>query len=134
MKFIPNFGFHKKTDNEPPPLRVCCNQEETPAETVASTFVKMSMLTKDTWDAYRMGDSNHVFRIAKMELLYAFGTRQTKYHFCLWNLIAYGKPLLSEREAYEYKWNVSINLHAGIGANIPNDDRVNFRFAESRVS
>ena len=36
--------------------------------------------------------------------------------------LAYEMALLSPQEAFEYKWNISVNLQGGIGQNIPNDD------------
>ena len=114
----------KKTHKWKPPQAPRRNQSKqaTPANIVISTMLKMIMIARDTWDAYRMVDGDRVFRNAKLEFLYAYGTERTKYRLWLWNILAYEKALLTEREAFEYHWNISVNLKGGIGENMPNDD------------
>lgn len=39
-------------------------------------------------------------------------------------MISYSIDLLSPRESFEYKWNISTNLVGGVDKNIPNDNCV----------
>ena len=114
--------MQKKHDWHPPAPPPRIHAPNSTKTLVISSFVKMALLARDTWDAYRMGDGDRVFRNAKLEMLYAFGTGRTKYRLWLWNMVANELACLTEREAFEYKWNISVNLKGGIGQNIPNDD------------
>ena len=89
------------------------HQEDTTAKSVTLNFVKMALLARDTWDAYRMADGDRVFRNAKFEFLYAFGTGRTKYRWWLWNMLAYEHACLTEREAFEYRWNIAATFMVG---------------------
>lgn len=91
---------------------------------VTSTFVKMALLARDMYDAYKHGDGNRVFRNAKQFFLYAECCHHTKYRLWMWRMIAMEKSVLSVKEAHEYKWNIAVNLQGGKGTNIPNDNLV----------
>ncbi len=88
------------------------------------SFLRMALLLHDTFDAYRMGDGNRAMRNAKLEMLYAGPIHHTKYQLWLWRMLAYDMALLTPREAFEYRWNMTVNLEGGEGKNIPNDNSV----------
>jgi hypothetical protein len=89
-----------------------------------ASFMKLSLLLRDTEDAYQYGDGNRIFRNAKFEMLCAGAAHHTKYRIWLWRLQAYECAILSPRQAAEYKWNCTANVHGGKGKNIPNDNLV----------
>lgn len=91
---------------------------------VASAFLKVGLLFRDTDDAYKMGDGNRLQRNAKYELLHFDQGHHIKYRLWMWRMLAYAKSLLSEKEAYEYIWNMSFNFGQGLGHLIPNDNLV----------
>ena len=91
---------------------------------VASAFLKVGLLFHDTDDAYKMGDGNRLLRNAKYELLHFDKGHHIKYCLWMWWMLAYSKSLLSEKEAYEYIWNMSFNFGQGLGHLIPNDNLV----------
>ena len=91
---------------------------------VASAFMKVGLLFRDTDDAFRMGDGNRLLRNAKFELLHFHQGHHIKYRLCMWRVLAYYTAILSAREAYEYKWNMSFNIGRGMGHLIPNDNLV----------
>ena len=97
---------------------------------VTSTFVKMAMLARDTYNAYRYCDGDRVFRNVKQIFLYSECLHHTKYKLWTWRMIAYENSLLSQREAFEYKWNIAVNLEGGSGQNIPNDNCVELQVAK----
>lgn len=70
---------------------------------VLSLFCRMAYLYHDTQDAYKMGDGDCIFANAKVEMLYAFSLKHTKYRLWLWRMLSYEMSLLSKREAFEYK-------------------------------
>ena len=47
-----------------------------------------------------------------------------KYRLWLWRQLAHTEAILSERQAKEYTWNVTVNVKGGEGHNIPNDNLV----------
>ena len=81
-------------------------------------------MARDTYDAYRYCDGNRVFLNAKLEFLIAAGCHHTKYRLWLWRMLAFEMAILSPKEAFEYKWNIAVNLQGGVGNNIPNDNCV----------
>lgn len=88
------------------------------------SFMKLSLLLRDTEDAYQYGDGDRIFRNAKFEMLCADAAHHTKYRLWLWRMQAYETAILSPRQAVEYKWNCTANTHGGKGKNIPNDNLV----------
>lgn len=86
-----------------------------------ASFMKCSLILRDTYDAYQMADGNRIFRNAKFEMLLADAFHHTKYRLWLWRFLAYENALLSPRQAFEYKWNCCSNTNGGIGRNVPND-------------
>lgn len=104
-------------------------QFHVPPQTVSlgdavTCFLRMACLLYDTNDAYKMADGERCIRNAKLEWLYASATRHYKYQIWLWRMISYTIALLSPRESFEYKWNISTNLVGGVDKNIPNDNCV----------
>lgn len=87
-------------------------------------FLRMACLLYDTNDAYKMADGERCIRNEKLEWLYASATRHYKYQIWLWRMISYTIALLSPRESFEYKWNISTNLVGGVDKNFPNDNCV----------
>lgn len=85
------------------------------------SFMKCSLILRDTYDAYQMADGDRIFRNAKFEMLLADAFHHTKYRLWLWRVLAYEKALLKPRQAFEYKWNCCSNTNGGIGKNVPND-------------
>ena len=81
-------------------------------------------LLKDLADAYRMADGNRIFRDIKFAFLYFFETGHIKYRLWLFRMMAYEKAILSERKAFEYKWNVCANMNGRVDGNIPDDNLV----------
>ena len=116
---------HGVVINLAPPQR--SQSSETPYDgifNVASAFLKVGLLFRDTDDAYRMGDGNRLIRNAKYELLHFNQGHHIKYRLWMWRMLAYVKAILSQKEAYEYMWNMSFNLGQGLGHLIPNDNLV----------
>ena len=109
---------------EMPAISESPSEHDGNSQCVIAAFCRMALLYLDSYDAYRMADADRVFRNAKLEMLYAFSLNHTKYRTWLWRLLAYEKALLSEQEAFEYKWNICCNLQGGVGNNIPNDNAV----------
>lgn len=58
------------------------------------------------------------------EWLFASALGHTKYKIWLFRIISYVGGLLSKKQAYEYKWNMTVNLVGGTGHNIPNNNCV----------
>ena len=81
-------------------------------------FLQMSLILRDTCNAYRMGDGDRIIRNAYFEWLYAGGMNHTKYKLWLWRMIAYVIAILNEEQSFEYKWNMTVNLKGGIQNNI----------------
>nr|XP_034322383.1 uncharacterized protein LOC117688429 [Crassostrea gigas] len=80
-----------------------------------ASFMKLSVLLRDTEDAYHYGDGDRIFRNAKFEMLCADAAHHTKYRLWLWRMQAYKTAILSQRQAVEYKWNCTANTHGGKG-------------------
>ena len=89
-----------------------------------SSFLRMSLLLRDTCDAYKMGDGDRLVNNAHLEWIFASAARHTKYRLWLWRLITYIIAVLDPVESYEYKWNMTANLKGGYMNNIPNDASV----------
>ncbi|XP_062622142.1 uncharacterized protein LOC134283658 [Saccostrea cucullata] len=87
------------------------------------TFMFMSLLYRDTYDSYRMGDGDRIIRNVYFEWLYAAGIRHSKYKIWLFRILC-NMCLLSPEQSFEYKWNMTVNLQGGIGQSIPNDNCV----------
>ena len=88
------------------------------------SFLLMSLLLRDTCNAYQMGDGNRIVRNAYMEWLYASAVKHYKYKLWLWRMISYIIAILDTQDSFEYKWNMTVNLKGGIQNNIPNDNCV----------
>lgn len=84
----------------------------------------MSLLLRDTCNAYQMGDGERIVHNAYMEWLYASAVKHSKYKIWLWRMITYIIAILDTKESFEYKWNMTVNLKGGIKNNIPNDNCV----------
>jgi hypothetical protein len=93
-------------------------------DSVVPTLVRLLFLQHDTVDLFKYGDGNRSFRNAKIEFLYLYAQKHTKYRLWLWRMLAYEMALLSEKQAAEYKWNICVNTKGGIGRCIPNDNFV----------
>ncbi|KAK3097047.1 hypothetical protein FSP39_005855 [Pinctada imbricata] len=93
-------------------------------ETPLQTFMKMALIYRDTCDAYSMGDGGRIVRNAKFEWVYAGALHHTKYKIWLWRMITYINAILPPDQAFEYMWNMTVNLKGGIKSNIPNDNCV----------
>jgi hypothetical protein len=65
-----------------------------------------------------------VFIDTKLLLLHFFPSTHSKYRLWLWRMLANYHVTLSSRKAFEYKWNVSVNILGGVGNNIPDDNLV----------
>ena len=116
---------HGVSINLAPPQRSDPSQTEYDGVfNVASAFMKIGLLYRDTDDSYRMGDGNRLIRNAKYELLHFDQGHHIKYRLWMWRMLAYVKAILSEKEAYEYTWNMSFNYGQGLGHLIPNDNLV----------
>jgi len=89
-----------------------------------ASFMKCSLLLRDTNDAYKMGDGDRILLNAKFQMLLSRIGNHTKYQLWLFRYMAYCYSLLTPRMAYEYMWNCTANLHGNIGHNIPNDNLV----------
>ena len=114
---------HRVVINLAPPQR--SHSSETPYDgifNVASAFLKVDLLFRDTDDDYRMGDGNRLIRNAKYKLLHFNQGHHIKYRLWMWRMLAYVKATLSKKEAYEYMWNMSFILSQGLGHLIPNDN------------
>lgn len=105
-------------------------QAASSAKVVVASFCQMGFLYRDTGDAYKMADGNRIFANAKLEMLYAFSLKHTKYRLWLWRMLAYEIALLTPCEAFDYKWNTCVNLSGGVGKNIPNDNAVELQVGE----
>lgn len=58
------------------------------------SFLFMSLLIRDTYDSYRMGDGNRIVRNAHFEWLFSSATGHSKYKIWLFRMMAYVKGLL----------------------------------------
>ncbi|XP_033734347.1 LOW QUALITY PROTEIN: uncharacterized protein LOC117323316 [Pecten maximus] len=87
-------------------------------------FMKCALLLRDTQDAYSMGDGDRLAENAKFQMLLSGIGNHTKYQLWLFRFLANCHCLLSPKDAYEYKWNITTNLKGGTGHNIPNDNLV----------
>lgn len=94
-----------------------------PDKPIAS-FFRMSLLYRDTCDAYKMGDEDRIMRNAKFAWVYDSGLSHSKYKIWLWRMITYVNSILPPDQAFEYKCNMTVNLKGGIYNNIPNDNCV----------
>ena len=103
------------------------------SDSVVSSFLRMALLLLDTCDSYRMGDGERCFSNSKFEWLYAGALGHTKYKLWLWRYIAYISAILSPRESFEYKWNISQNLMGGVDQNIPNDNCVELQIKKIKT-
>ena len=90
----------------------------------ASAFMKVALLLRDTIYCYRMGDGDRLFRNIKFLLLHFDHGKHTKYRIWSFRMLAYVNALLSETEAYAYKWNISVNLTGKTRQCIANDHLV----------
>jgi hypothetical protein len=100
------------------------NENAGVSDPLVPTLVDLLFLQHDTVDLFKYGDGNRSFRNAKVEFLYMFACKHTKYWLWHWRMLAYQMALLSERKAAEYKWNLCVNTTGGIGRCIPNDNFV----------
>lgn len=66
-------------------------------------FFLMSLLLRDTCNAYQMGDGEIIVRNAYMEWLYASGVKHSKYKLWLWRIITYINAILDTKESFGYK-------------------------------
>ena len=98
-------------------------QGNSDANSPLQTFLFMSLLYRDTYDSYRMGDGDRIIRNVYFEWLYAAGLKHTKYKIWLFRVICY-MYLLNPEQSFEYKWNMTVNLKGGIGQRFPNDNCV----------
>ncbi len=87
-------------------------------------FIDLMLLQRDLWDAYRYCDGDRVFINIKLAFLHFFTTGHYKYRQWLFRMLAYDIALLSPQKAFEYRWNISVNLSGGVGNNIPDDNLV----------
>lgn len=111
-------------------VRATTTEEATSARAIVASFSRMAFLYRDTSDSYRMADGDRIFRNAKLEMLYAYSLKHTKYRLWLWRMLSYELAILSPCEAFDYKWNTCTNLQGGIGRNIPNDNAVELQVGE----
>ena len=88
------------------------------------TLITMLLLLRDLNDAYRMCDGDRVFRDIKLVLLYFYNTGHSKYRLWVWRMLAYDQALLSPKQAFEYRWNISANVLGGMEHNIADDNLV----------
>eukprot|EP00794_Sanderia_malayensis_P021150 gene21150-23228_t len=88
-----------------------------------SSFLELSMLIFNFYDAISMGDGNRVIQCWKFMLLYlrADGARSKKYALEGLYLMCQCYALLSERGAHNCIWNRFVKKRKGIGGNIPLD-------------
>lgn len=106
-----NWNFHETTKLTDPDKPI-------------ASFLRMSLLYRDTCDAYKMGDGDRIMRNAKFEWVYDSALSHSKYKIWLWRMITYVNSILPPDQAFEYKWNMTVNLKGGIYNNIPNDNCV----------
>lgn len=90
---------------------------------LVKSFMNLTLLMHDTWDAYKMGDGDRIFRNAKLEMLMFGNTSHPKYKLGLFRMLL-TEHILSPAAAYEYRWNSTSNIIGGIGNNLPNDNLV----------
>ena len=90
----------------------------------ASSFMKLGLLYRDTSDAFKMGDGERIQRNIKFLMLHFSVGSHIKYRLWLWRMQAYMTALLSERESFLYKHNMSVNMTGGIRHCIANDNLV----------
>ncbi|XP_063415748.1 uncharacterized protein LOC134697415 [Mytilus trossulus] len=107
------------------------NEQETPSKNdhialYRDSFMKCSLLLRDTNDAYEMGDGDIILLNAKFQMLLSRIGNHTKYQLWLFRFMAYMYcySLLTPRMAYEYIWNCTANMHGNIGHDLPNDNLV----------
>lgn len=123
-KTIGNFKRHLQDIHNwafPERDRSTCNSPKDGAAEARASFMKCSLILRDTYDAYQMADGDRIFRNAKFEMLLADAFHHTKYRLWLWRSLAYEEALLTPRQAFEYKWNCCSNTNGGLGKNVPND-------------
>ena len=92
--------------------------------TRTESMIHYILLIRDLNDAYKHCDGDRVFIDAKFVLLQYFSTPHVKYKLWMWRMLAYNLTVLSPAAAFEYKWNISVNLIGGIDNNIPDDNLV----------
>ncbi|VDI74704.1 Hypothetical predicted protein [Mytilus galloprovincialis] len=105
------------------------NEQETPSKNdhialYRASFMKCSLLLRDTNDVYKMGDGDRILLNAKFQMLLSRIGNHTKYQLWLFRFMAYCYSSLTPRMAYEYIWNGTANMHGNIGHNLPNDNLV----------
>lgn len=106
-----NWVFHTTTEesSESP----SCKQDR--IALWRSSFMKLALLlgTQKMLTSLVMA---HVYsEMLSFEMMCADVANHSKYKLWLWRLLAYECALLSPREAFEYKWNCSSNIHGGLG-------------------
>lgn len=123
-KTLGNFKRHLEKNHDwtfPKHERRATSSPKDGAAEARASFMKCSLILRDTYDAYQMADGDRIFRNAKFEMLLAEAFHHTKYRLWLWRVLAYERALLTPRQAFEYKWNCCSNTSGGIGKNVPND-------------
>ena len=100
------------------------NSKKKLSDPFAPTLLKLLYLQYDTADAYRFGDGDRAMLNAKLEFLYLYAVKRTKYRLWLWRMLAYDMAVLSPRQSMEYRWNITVNTKGGLGRCIPNDNFV----------
>jgi hypothetical protein len=103
-------------ENKPDADTAMCTKQD--------SLIMHLMLLRDLTDAYRMCDGDRVFRNIKLIFLYCFETGHIKYRLWMFRMMAYEKAILSHKKAFEYKWNLCVNMNGGINGNIPDDNLV----------
>ncbi|OWF42987.1 hypothetical protein KP79_PYT23899 [Mizuhopecten yessoensis] len=89
-----------------------------------ASFMKCALLLRNTNDAYKMGDGTRILDNANFQMLLSHVGKHTKYQLWLFRFMAYCLSLLTPRQAYEYIWNCTANIHGNRGHNIRNDNLV----------
>ncbi len=123
-KFKTRTGFVKHLNNCH--CDILINKPDTDIATCTKqdSLLMHLFLLRDLNDVYRMADGDRVFRDIQLVFLYFFETGHTKYRLWMFRMMAYEKAILSPRKAFEYKWNLSVNMNGGVDGNIPDDNLV----------
>eukprot|EP00794_Sanderia_malayensis_P009643 gene9643-10630_t len=87
------------------------------------SLMEISMLIYNFFDAISMGDGNRVIQSWKFMLLYlkADGASSRKYALEGFYILSQYSCMLSQRSAFNLKWNRFFKSHNGVGGNIPQD-------------
>jgi hypothetical protein len=107
--------------------------EESTQCSPVSKFLFLSLIYRDTCNAYKMGDGDRIVRNAYFEWLIDSSLGHTKYKLWLWRMISYCISILGIERSFEYKWNMCINLKGGISSNIPNDNGVELQVKQIKA-